>query len=109
MDALEQLRQLAGLPIAVDDAYRCPAHNATTPNAAKASQHQEGTAADIKIRSLTASQMYKLAVLVPAFNNGGIGVAQHQGYIHVDCRPAKARWCYDIHGKTCGWDHSLDG
>lgn len=108
VDALEELRMRAGLPILVNDAYRCPAHNATTPNAAKNSQHQAGTAADIRIPSLTVSQMYKLALTVPAFAGGGIGVAEHQGYIHVDVRSTVARWCYDLHGKSCAWDKGLD-
>lgn len=108
VDALELLRMRAGLPVIVDSAYRCPAHNASTPNAAKNSQHQEGTAADIKIPSLTAIQMYKVALTVPDFAAGGIGVAEHQGYIHVDVRPKVARWCYDIHGKSCAWDWRLD-
>ncbi len=106
VDALEELRSLAGFPITINDAYRCPAHNAGTPNAAKNSQHQDGTAADIKIKGLTGPEMYSLAVQVTAFRDGGIGVAKT--YIHVDVRATKARWCYDAAGKSCAWDKSLD-
>jgi hypothetical protein len=57
---------------------------------------------------MTAQQMYAAARAVPAFRNGGIGVALHQGYIHVDVRPTLARWCYDLDGKACAWDPTLD-
>jgi len=65
-------------------------------------------AADIKIPGMTPQQMYAAARNVPAFRNGGIGVALHQGYIHVDVRSTLARWCYDANGKACAWDASLD-
>jgi uncharacterized protein YcbK (DUF882 family) len=72
------------------------------------SEHTRGIAADIKISGMTAQQMYAAALAVPAFRGGGIGVALHQGYIHVDVRPTLARWCYDTSGKACAWDKALD-
>ena len=101
--ALEALRSLVGIPIRVDDAYRCPAHNAAV-GGVKDSEHLEGIAADIRIPGMSPDQMYAAARCIPAFANGGIGVSQHQGYIHVDTRGAKARWCYDVDGKACAWN-----
>ncbi len=107
VDALEALRTEVGLPIQVDDAYRCPIHNKAV-GGVPGSQHQMGIAADIKIKGMTAADMYKAALKIPAFANGGIGVAERQGYIHVDTRATIARWCYDSLGKSCAWDPALD-
>jgi uncharacterized protein YcbK (DUF882 family) len=107
VDALEALRTAVGVPIAIDDAYRCPIHNAAVGGVPH-SEHELGMAADIKIPGMTPARMYAAALLVPAFANGGIGVAEHGGYIHVDTRDVKARWCYGPDGKQCAWDANLD-
>ena len=107
LDALEALRTRVGVPIVVDDAYRCAVHNAAVGGVPD-SEHTRGIAADIKVPGMTPQQMYAAAFAIPAFRNGGIGVALHQGYIHVDVRVTMARWCYDVNGKSCAWDHSLD-
>lgn len=105
VNALEALRTVAGVPIMVDDAYRCPVHNAAVGGVPD-SEHMQGIAADIRIQGMTPQQMYAAAQKVPAFR--GIGVALHQNYIHVDTRSVKARWCYDAAGKACAWDPELD-
>ncbi len=107
INALEALRAIVGVPIGVDDAYRCPFHNAAVGGVPH-SQHEEGLAADIQIQGMTPAEMYKAALQVPAFADGGIGVAEHGGYIHVDVRGSKARWCYGANGQQCGWDSALD-
>jgi uncharacterized protein YcbK (DUF882 family) len=108
VDALEALRAVVGVQIALDCAYRCPAHNLAVGGVPD-SEHTRGLAADIKIAGMTTRQMYRAAVQVPAFAAGGIGVAAHQGFIHVDVRSHRARWLYDITGKaTPMWDTSLD-
>jgi uncharacterized protein YcbK (DUF882 family) len=114
VDALEALRAAAGVPISIDDAYRCAIHNAQVGGVPD-SQHVQGIAADIKIQGMTPIQMYSAALKVPAFANGGIGVTLGPtGYIHVDTRAGKARWCYVADGQPhagsqCAWDPSLDG
>jgi uncharacterized protein YcbK (DUF882 family) len=88
--ALEALRSLAGAPIDVHDAYRCAVHNKEVggvPN----SEHMTGKAADVVIEGKSLQEMYNLAVQVPDFLNGGIGVYDGQ-FIHVDVRDGKARW-----------------
>lgn len=107
VDALEALRVSVGVPIQLDDAYRCPVHNAAVGGVPH-SQHELGMAADIKIQGMTPPRMYQAALRIPAFANGGIGVAEHGGYIHVDVRAVKARWCYGANGQQCAWDTVLD-
>jgi uncharacterized protein YcbK (DUF882 family) len=100
--ALDAFRELAGQPVIVDDAYRCPVHNAEV-GGVKGSQHVLGTAADIRIEGLTAMDLYRLAVQIPAFENGGIGRDDHENYLHVDVRTTPARWCYGTDGKQIPW------
>ena len=91
VDALQELRDLAGLPIRVTSGYRCPEHNRAIGGAPR-SQHLLGTAADISVRGMTSAEMYRLAEDVEAFRNGGIGVYPDKGFIHVDVRDGRARW-----------------
>jgi len=90
VSALEDLRTLAGLAIIIDAGYRCPDHNKAV-GGVSGSQHLEGTAADIRIPPLGVQAMYDLALKIPAFANGGIGVYD-SNFIHVDVRGVKARW-----------------
>lgn len=90
IEALEALRQLAGVPIVVHAGYRCPAHNRQVggvPN----SEHTRGLAADIHIPDLGLQQMYELASEVSQFAQGGIG-AYDSNFLHVDVRDHRARW-----------------
>ena len=88
--ALEQLRALAGKEIVVHDAYRCTTHNQEVGGVTD-SEHTRGMAADISIPGLSLQQMYELALQVPTFLNGGIGVYDG-GFLHVDIRAHQARW-----------------
>ena len=88
---LEKLRDLAQVPIFVLSGYRCAAHNRAVGGASN-SQHIRGKAADIQISGLSVREMYDLAVQVPDFVRGGIGVYPEEGFIHVDARPLPARW-----------------
>jgi uncharacterized protein YcbK (DUF882 family) len=103
VNALEELRTLAGLAIVIDCGYRCPDHNKTV-GGVSASQHMEGTAADLRIPPLSVTQMYELALKVPAFRNGGIGVYDSH-FIHVDVRGKVARWAR-VAGKYIGIEES---
>ncbi|MGA9356037.1 MAG: D-Ala-D-Ala carboxypeptidase family metallohydrolase [Terriglobales bacterium] len=90
IEALEQLRTLAGKEVIVHDGYRCPAHNQQVGGVTD-SQHTQGMAADIDIPGLSLQQMYDLALQVPTFLNGGIGVYDG-GFVHLDIRTHQARW-----------------
>ena len=91
---LERIRR-AHYPrgLRVVSGYRCPRHNASTPNAAKASQHMRGTAADIPPR-ITLAQ-------AQAAGARGIGVQDVTGLVvHVDVGPARPSWRYDAQGRV---------
>ena len=90
VQGLEQLRQLAARPILVHDGYRCRAHNEEVGGTAN-SEHTRGTAADIEIPGMSLQQMYELALGVPQFSGGGIGVYDG-GFLHLDVRSHSARW-----------------
>jgi uncharacterized protein YcbK (DUF882 family) len=90
LSGLETLRTLAGKAVIVHDAYRCPEHNAAVGGAPRSS-HPNGQAADVHIAGLSIRQMYQLALGVPEFAAGGIGIYA-EGFIHVDVRGYVARW-----------------
>lgn len=99
IDALEDLRNRAGVPIAVHAGYRCPKHNLEVggvPN----SEHTLGLAADIHVPGLSLQAMYELACQVPQFAEGGIG-AYDSNFLHVDVRGHRARWAR-VRGKYVG-------
>lgn len=99
LDGLEQLRRLAGTPVIVHAGYRCPQHNQAVggvPN----SEHTLGLAADIGLPGLSLQRMYELALEVPQFAQGGIGVYDG-GFLHVDVREHRTRWAR-VSGKYVG-------
>jgi len=104
IDALEQLRGLAGKPIVVHDGYRCPAHNQEVGGVTD-SEHTQGMASDVEVSGLSLQQMYELALQVPAFAQGGIGVYD-SGFLHVDVRQHVARWAR-VRGQYVGIQHLI--
>ena len=99
VEALEDLRAIVGKPIIINSGYRCPQHpiEAAKPTPGK---HSEGIAADIKVRGMSAWDLYREVLKVPQFL--GIGVDAENGYVHVDIRKQFARWTYHD-GKTAPW------
>lgn len=89
--ALQVLRYLAGVPIHITSGCRCRRWN-TLKGGGIRSQHLKGRAADIVITGLEPEEMKDLALDVPAFRDGGIGVYPENGFIHVDVRGRRARW-----------------
>jgi hypothetical protein len=102
IDALEQLRALAGKPIVVHDGYRCPAHNQEVGGVSD-SEHTRGMAADISIPGLSLQQMFEFALQVPTFLNGGIG-AYDGSFLHLDTRLHPSRWAR-VRGQYVGIQH----
>jgi uncharacterized protein YcbK (DUF882 family) len=102
LNALEKLRALSGQPLLVHDAYRCPEHNEQVGGVPD-SEHTRGMAADVKIPGLSLQQMYELALEVPEFAEGGIGVYDG-GFLHLDVRPHSARWAR-VRGQYVGVQH----
>jgi hypothetical protein len=109
--ALDALRNAAGKPVVIDDACRCPKHNAAAGGVGH-SEHlfipggQNTMAADLRIPGLTMEETYELALEIPAFAKGGIG-AYDGDFIHVDTRPnGPARWARVL-GRYCAFDTLL--
>ena len=90
LDGLEQLRTLAKTPVVVHAGYRCAQHNQAV-GGVPGSEHTLGLAADIALPGLSLQRMYELALQVPLFAQGGIGVYDG-GFLHVDVRDHRARW-----------------
>lgn len=90
IDALEQLRSLAGTEILIHDGYRCPPHNQEVGGVTD-SEHTRGLAADVGVPGLSLQHMYELALQIPTFAEGGIGVYDG-GFLHLDVRSHAARW-----------------
>lgn len=86
---LEALRASIGKPLSVNSGYRCPAHNKAI-GGAKASQHMQGTAADLSSRAVGPGSIARHAEKVAAFRDGGIGTYPY--FTHVDVRSGAARW-----------------
>lgn len=90
LDGLEMLRGLAGVAIIVHAGYRCPKHNQEVGGVPR-SEHVQGLAADIELPGVSLQRAYELALDVPEFAQGGIGVYDG-GFLHVDVREHNARW-----------------
>jgi uncharacterized protein YcbK (DUF882 family) len=99
LEGLETLRSLAGAPVLVHAGYRCARHNREVGGVPH-SEHLEGLAADVSLPGLSLQRMYELALEVPQFAAGGIGVYDGN-FLHVDVRARQARWAR-VSGKYVG-------
>ena len=82
LDGMEIMRSAAGVPIYVTSGYRTPDHNKRI-GGSPASLHLRGKAADWYIPTYTLKDMYRLAILVPEFRQGGIGVYPGNHFVHT--------------------------
>ncbi len=98
--ALEALRTVINKPIKINDAYRCPTHNAEVGGAPN-SEHLQGTAADVRVDGMSAAALEAAVELVPSIR--GIGRADHQDYVHIDVRLIPHKWCYNVDGQWVGY------
>lgn len=96
--ALEELREATG-PITITSGYRCPQHRVERGKV-RPGMHTRGIAADIRVKGMTARELYEIVKLFPRFR--GVGVDDEQNYVHVDLRETPARWCYSA-GRDVPW------
>lgn len=88
VELLQRIRDHYGKAVNINSAYRTPAYNKKVGGATY-SQHQYGTAADIRINGVKPKDLAAyIETLMP--NSGGIGI--YPTFVHVDIRPAKSRW-----------------
>lgn len=86
---LQKIRDHFGKPIGGSHltAYRCPTHNAKVDNAAKASFHTKGMAADISIEGVAPAEIAKYAESI-----GVLGIGLYDTFVHIDTRDYKSFW-----------------
>ena len=90
IQALEEIRERAGLPVNITSGYRPPDYNREVGGVSN-STHIDGLAADIYCDGLTTAQLYDICenVIGP---RGGVGYYPKSGFVHVDLRGYEARW-----------------
>jgi hypothetical protein len=105
LTALEKLRSLAKGPVLIHDGYRCPKHNREVGGVPE-SEHTRGCAADIALPGTALQRMYELALEVPKFRDGGIGV-YGGGFLHVDVRPRQLGCAGDMSGFSTSFENPV--
>lgn len=86
MEKVQRLRELAGFPMSVSSAARCPKHNAAVSGTGATGPHTTGRAIDLAVDRARAFDVLKIALRM-GFT--GIGVQQKGGgrFIHLDDLP----------------------
>ena len=83
---LEKIRSLVDAPVVVTSGYRCPRHNAETPESSPTSYHVLGMAADIKQFKYSNGVFHTM--IRRAWSDGGLpelgGLGLYEGRVHVD-------------------------
>ena len=105
VDYLQQIRDHFGKPVYLT-AYRCPTHNAKTPNAAPRSRHIYGQAADFHIDGVAPLEIAKYAESI-----GVKGIGLYDTFVHIDTREDKSFWYSHAQERrtTFGGAHQQDG
>ena len=93
---------LAGREILIYHGYRCHAHNQEVGDVTD-SEHTRGMAADVGIPGLSLQHMSELALQIPSFAEGGIGVYDG-GFLHLEVRRYAAR-CARVREQYVGIQH----
>ena len=91
---LQYVRDNVAMPITINSAYRCEAHNKVV-GGSENSQHLLGKAADITIQSLKPIEVYSIIEDLIDFGvmlQGGLGL--YDTFVHYDIRKTRARWDY---------------
>ena len=94
VEYLQQIRDHFEKPIGGSrlTAYRCPAHNAQVPNAAKYSKHTMGMAADISIPGVSPTEIAKYAESIGILGIGLYDTDKDGHFVHIDTRTTKSFW-----------------
>ena len=85
---LEDVRTHFTKPVTITSGYRTPEYNKKV-GGVKNSQHTKGTAADIKVKMVQASEVQNyLNRKYP----DKYGIGSYKNFTHIDVREKKARW-----------------
>lgn len=88
VEVLQKIREHFKAAVTISSGYRTPAYNKKVDGATY-SQHQYGTAADIKVKGVAPKTVAAFAeTLLP--KKGGIGI--YPTFTHVDVREVRSRW-----------------
>jgi len=88
VEVLQAIRNHFGKAVTINSGFRTAARNKAVGGATY-SQHQYGTAADIKVSGVKPKEVAAYAEkLMP--NSGGIGI--YSNFTHIDVRKKKSRW-----------------
>ena len=88
VEVLQKIRDHFKAAVTISSGYRTPSHNKKVDGATY-SQHQYGTAADIKVKGVSPKTVAAYAeTLLP--KKGGIGI--YPTFTHVDVREVRSRW-----------------
>ncbi len=97
LEALEELRQAYGRPMAITSGYRCPKHNQTVSSTGESGPHTIG-AVDVAVSGPDAHHLLLMAL---ELGWTGIGIKQHGAsrFIHLDrltsrTHPRPRVWSY---------------
>lgn len=86
MDALQKFRQIVGVPVMINSAYRSEAYNKSVGGAPK-SQHVLGKAFDIRITDKLSRDTIHAAAEMAGFH----GFGDYNSFVHIDTG-AKRKW-----------------
>ena len=91
VDGLQELRDRVKRSLIINSGFRCRRHNKEI-RGEENSFHTLGMAADVACpKGMTPYELATIAVKIPQFRDGGIGI--YQSWIHVDVRKSgRARW-----------------
>lgn len=88
IEVLEGVREHFGTALNVNSGCRCTKHNASV-GGTKRSQHVKGTAADIRVKGHSPSEVQAyLAETYPM----SYGIGRYNSFTHIDVRGRRARW-----------------
>jgi len=91
IEGIQQMESQSGESLTVTSGCRCTRHNRAV-GGEPYSMHTYGKAADLQSSNLTLTELCSLAMQVPQFDGGGIGVYPKRNFLHVDVRGHRSRW-----------------
>ena len=88
IDVLEKVRTYFDVPVMINSACRCEAHNKAVGGSDK-SQHRLGRAADIVVNLVDPSQVQDF---LKSEYPDSLAIGCYDTFTHIDTRKGKARW-----------------